>query len=88
MQQLLAVGPRVPASGSRRPVRRRHLHGSDLAWAIAFVAPYAVVFGAFVLWLVGYALWMAARPSLYADLTADPLYLPTVLNTLLLSASR
>jgi len=31
---------------------------------------------------------MAARPSLYADLTADPLYLPTVLNTLLLSASR
>ena len=49
MQQLLAVGPRVPANGSRRPVRRRHLHGSDLAWAIAFVAPYAVVFGAFVL---------------------------------------
>ena len=51
MQQVLAAGPRVPASGSRGPVWRRHLHGSELAWAIAFVAPYAAVFCAFVLYL-------------------------------------
>ena len=83
MQQVLAAGPRVPASGSRGPVWRRHLHGSELAWAIAFVAPYAAVFCAFVLYPVGYALWMAARPSLYAELIADPIYLRTVVNTLL-----
>ena len=32
---------------------------------------------------MGYALWMASKPSLYADLIADPFYLPTVVNTLL-----
>jgi multiple sugar transport system permease protein len=32
---------------------------------------------------VGYALWMASTPSLYVDLIADPLYLTTVVNTLL-----
>jgi multiple sugar transport system permease protein len=40
------------------------------------------VFCAFVVYPIGYALWMASRPSLYADLIADRLYLPTVVNTL------
>jgi multiple sugar transport system permease protein len=30
-----------------------------------------------------YALWLGGRPSLYADLIADPVYAPTVVNTLL-----
>jgi len=54
-----------------------------LRWAIAFVLPYATVFLVFVVYPLGYALWMAGRPSLYADLVADPLYLPTVVNTVL-----
>jgi multiple sugar transport system permease protein len=58
------------------------LHGSDFSWALAFVVPYAAVFCAFVVYPIGYALWMAGRPSLYADLIADRLYLPTVVNTL------
>jgi multiple sugar transport system permease protein len=41
------------------------------------------VFLAFTLYPMGYALWMARTPSLYADLIADPLYLPTLANTLL-----
>jgi multiple sugar transport system permease protein len=41
------------------------------------------VFFAFVVYPFGYALWMASKPSLYADLITDPLYLPTVGNTLL-----
>jgi multiple sugar transport system permease protein len=61
---------------------RRQLRGSDFAWAIAFVLPYAAVFLAFVIYPLGYALWMASKPSLYADLVADRLYLPTVVNTL------
>ena len=47
------------------------------------MALYAAVFFAFVVYPFGYALWMAANPSLYADLIADPHYLPTVVNTLL-----
>jgi multiple sugar transport system permease protein len=57
--------------------------GSDFRWAIAFVLPYAAVFFAFVIFPVGYALWMASKPSLYADLIADPSYLTAVVNTLL-----
>ena len=41
------------------------------------------MFFAFVVYPFGYALWMAGKPSLYAELIADPLYLPTVVNTLL-----
>ena len=41
------------------------------------------MFSAFVLYPFGYALWMASKPSLYADLIADRHYLPAVVNTLL-----
>ena len=80
-QQVLAAGP-IVLDRSRRPPWRRRRHGSDFAWALAFVVPYAAVFCAFVVYPIGYALWMASRPSLYADLIADRLYLPTVVNTL------
>ena len=59
------------------------MSGSDFRWAIAFVLPYAAVFSAFVIYPFGYALWMASKPSLYADLIADRSYLTTVVNTLL-----
>lgn len=78
------VGARPTAIVRRRPSRwHSHLHGSDLAWAIAFIAPYAAVFLAFVVYPIGYALWMAARPALYAQLIGDPLYRGAVVNTLL-----
>jgi multiple sugar transport system permease protein len=83
MQQVLATGLPVSAIPPWRPPGHRHLHGSDFTWAIAFVLPYAAVFLAFIIYPFGYALWMASRPSLYADLIADRLYLPTLLNTLL-----
>src|SRR5258707_8374627 len=82
-QQVLAAGPPVSVKGPWRPPGHRHLHGSDFTWAIAFVVPYAAVFFAFVIYPFGYALWMASKPSLYADLIADRSYLPTVVNTLL-----
>ncbi len=81
-QRVLAAGP-VAVNRPRRPPQHRHLHGSDFIWAIAFVVPYAAVFFAFAVYPIGYALWMASKPSLYAELIADPLYLPTVVNTLL-----
>jgi multiple sugar transport system permease protein len=80
-QQVLAVGP--PVKGPWRPPGYRHLNGSDFIWAIAFVVPYAAVFFAFVIYPFGYALWLASKPSLYADLIADRSYLPAVVNTVL-----
>jgi multiple sugar transport system permease protein len=82
-QQVLAAGPPAWAKGPWRPPGHRHLRDSDFRWAIAFVSPYAAVFFAFVIYPFGYALWMASKPSLYADLIADPSYLQTVINTLL-----
>jgi multiple sugar transport system permease protein len=81
-EQVLAAAPRVSVKPPRRPPGHRHLRGSDFTWAIAFVLPYAAVFFAFVIYPFGYALWMASKPSLYADLIADRSYLPTVVNTL------
>ena len=83
MQQVLAAGPPMSVKAPLQPPQRRHLRGSDFRWAIAFVLPYAAVFFVFVVYPFGYALWMASRPSLYADLIADRSYLPAVVNTLL-----
>jgi multiple sugar transport system permease protein len=82
-QQVLAAGSRISVKAPWRPRRHRHLHGSDFIWAIAFVLPYVAVFFVFVVYPFGYALWMAGKPSLYAELIADPSYLRTVVNTLL-----
>jgi multiple sugar transport system permease protein len=41
------------------------------------------VFLAFVVYPVGYGLWMAHDPSLYRDLIANPLYARTLVNTAL-----
>ena len=68
---------------TRRPSWHRHLLGSEFAWAIAFVVPYAAVFSAFVVYPTVYGLWMASDPSLYGDLIANPLYAQTVINTVL-----
>jgi multiple sugar transport system permease protein len=81
-QQILAAGAPLSVKGPWRPPGHRHLHGSDFTWAIAFVLPYAAVYCAFVVYPFGYALWLAGNPSLYAELVAEPLYLPTVVNTL------
>jgi multiple sugar transport system permease protein len=61
----------------------RHLRGSELAWALAFVVPYATVFLAFVVYPTVYGLWMAGDPSLYRELIARPHYLQTIVNTML-----
>jgi multiple sugar transport system permease protein len=82
-QQILALGRPVAAV---RPVRRAWhggLQGADFAWAIAFVVPYAAVFLLFVAYPIAYGLWLGSNPALYSELTADPTYLNTVVNTAL-----
>ena len=77
MDSTLPLG-QVAAAG--RPWRRT-LHGSELAWSLAFVLPYAALFVAFAVYPILYALWMGARPALYAALLDDPRYLRAAINT-------
>jgi multiple sugar transport system permease protein len=78
----MSVAQEVLAPGRRLPPGRGRWRRGEFRWALVFVAPYAAVFLAFVVYPFGYALWLGSRPQLYAALLAEPLYLPTVVNTL------
>jgi multiple sugar transport system permease protein len=82
-QQVLAAGWSVAGNRRRRVRRGFRLHGSELTWAIAFIAPYAAVFLAFAVYPIAYGFWMGSTPSLYGELASDPRYLRTVINTML-----
>ena len=62
---------------------RFRLHGSDSAWAIAFVVPYAAVFLLFVVYPAAFGLWMGRDPGLYDILWSDPRYVTIAVNTAL-----
>jgi multiple sugar transport system permease protein len=83
MQPLAAAGPRLALKEPRRPSRHGRLRAAEVKWGLAIIAPYVAVFLAFVVHPYAYVLWMAAEPSLYADLIDDRLFLPTLVNTLL-----
>jgi len=62
---------------------RGNLQGSEYAWAVAFVMPYAAVFLAFVVYPVIYGVWLGRSPALYEELASEPIYVRTVVNTVL-----
>jgi multiple sugar transport system permease protein len=83
----------VPIEGAAiaRPRAKRRLwsggpQGSDTSWAIAFLVPYLAVFLLFVVYPVAYGLWLGHHPASYRQLFADPIYLRTVVNTLIFLA--
>jgi multiple sugar transport system permease protein len=82
-QQAVAVGRAAVAPRLRRHAWFGGLHGSDYAWAIAFALPYIAIFLAFVIYPIGFGIWMGSDPALYEQLFTDPRYLTTVVNTLL-----
>ena len=51
-------------------------------WGRLFVVPYLLVFLVFVLYPVGYGLWLARHPESYTKLFADPIFFRSVVNTL------
>ena len=71
------------ASPARRRLWHGGMQGSEFAWAVAFVVPYAAVFVAFVAYPVAYGLWMGHDPRLYEEIFNDPLYLRTLVNTVI-----
>jgi multiple sugar transport system permease protein len=85
VSQGLAAGT-LTLDPADRPPRRRSSRRPELLWVIAFIFPYAAVFLAFGAYPVALALWMARSPALYAELFAEPLYLPTLVNTVLFVA--
>ena len=58
--------------------------GSETAWAIAFLIPYAAVLLVFAVYPVCYGLWLGHDFALYADLFANPRYRTTAVNTLVM----
>jgi len=52
-------------------------------WGRALVLPYLLVFVVFVLYPVGYGLWLARHPSSYVHLFDDPIFFRTAINTII-----
>jgi multiple sugar transport system permease protein len=52
-------------------------------WGLIMLAPYVIVFLAFVVYPVSYGLWLARHPDSYTRLFADPIFVRTVINTIL-----
>jgi multiple sugar transport system permease protein len=52
-------------------------------WGIALLAPYMLVFLAFVIYPVGYGLWLARHPASYVALYNDPIFARAAFNTLI-----
>src|SRR6202158_1573384 len=52
-------------------------------WAFALLAPYVLVFAAFVCYPVGYGLWRAHQPASYVTLYNDPIFARAAVNTLI-----
>jgi multiple sugar transport system permease protein len=67
--------PALPAM--RRPRDRWQF------WGRMLVLPYVLVFLVFVLYPVGYGLWLARHPSSYVKLFEDPIFFRSVINTLI-----
>ena len=64
---------RTPVSAWRTPWQ---------AWGLILIVPYVLVFVFFVLYPIGYGFWLARRPETYAHLFEDPIFVRSVVNTL------
>jgi multiple sugar transport system permease protein len=73
----------LQGAGTTQPVgpARKRLSPWQV-WAMLLVAPYLLVFAVFVLYPIGYGLWLARHPISYSHLFADPVFARTVVNTL------
>ena len=52
-------------------------------WGIVMIAPYLLVFLAFVVYPVAYGFWLARNPSSYVALYNDPIFARAAVNTLI-----
>ena len=76
MSTTIATTAELPASA---PAARRSSTWDN--WGRVLVIPYLLVFAVFVLYPVGYGLWLARHPASYERLFADPIFFRTAVNT-------
>lgn len=69
-----AVITAAPAAAGRPP-------SSWEFWGRLLVIPYLVIFAVFVVYPVGYGLWLARNPASYQKLFDDPIFFRTAVNT-------
>ena len=50
-------------------------------WGLVLVIPYLLIFVVFVIYPVGYGLWLARHPASYERLFADPIFFRTLINS-------
>ena len=67
----------LPASQDRRRLTPWQ------AWGLILIAPYILIFLVFVVYPVGYGLWLARHPASYVKLANDPIFARSVVNTLI-----
>jgi multiple sugar transport system permease protein len=75
MTQAVTALPHVAAPASRSLSRWEF-------WGRLFVVPYLLVFIVFVLYPVGYGLWLARHPASYTKLFDDPIFFRSAVNTI------
>jgi multiple sugar transport system permease protein len=66
--------PRAPLSARLTPSQ---------VWGVVMLAPYVLVFAAFVVYPIGYGLWLARQPASYVALFNDPIFARAAVNTLI-----
>jgi multiple sugar transport system permease protein len=73
--------PRSEGAAAALPGPRRRFSPWKV-WGLLLLAPYVVVFLVFVVYPVGYGLWLARHPESYVQLFDDPIFAGAVVNTL------
>ena len=73
-QATLSAPPQAPA---------KKAVNSYQFWGRALVLPYLLVFLVFVVYPVGYGLWLARHPESYVKLFDDPIFFRTAINTVI-----
>jgi multiple sugar transport system permease protein len=78
---MATVALREPGTQLARPPRERMTPWQ--VWGLILIAPYVLIFLAFVVYPVGYGLWLARHPVSYTKLMDDPIFFRSVVNTLI-----
>jgi len=73
--------PRTEPARPAGPVRKRLSPWQT--WGLILLAPYVLILLTFVLYPVGYGLWLARHPASYERLVEDPIFARSVVNTLI-----
>ena len=76
------LNPRMSTSTVSPSAAAPRTSSSWAFWGRVLVVPYLLVFVVFVLYPVGYGLWLARDPDSYRRLAADPIFFRTAVNTL------